>query len=155
VRLLSGFHLVCLFASLMLVPRPVSAAGCDEPLSIAMFDWRRDAAVPVAVSHPYEFDQALWVQVFDTLDCQVSWSFLPAKRLLAAVEKGTIDGAIPASIAPGRERFAHFTRRYRTVELIGVVRSENLDVFQIATVADLRRSNLRIGWRLVAGTVRS
>lgn len=148
MRLYPGFLIVFVLVSLIFAARPVAATGCDKPLTIAMFDWRRDAAVPVPASHAYEFDQALWAQVFDMLGCQVTWSFLPAKRLLAGVEKGTIDGAIPGSIAPGRERFARFTRPYRTVELVGIVRSENLDVFQIATVADLRRSNLRIGMAL-------
>ncbi len=124
-------------------------AFCDRPLKLALPDWGRFSNISAMPErHSFLYDQKLWTAVFGSIDCDVVWTLLPVKRLISSMEQGVVDGAAPSLMAPGREQYAEFSEPYRSVEIVGFVRSEDRQRFVINSAADLRYGDIRIGFPL-------
>ncbi len=134
--------LVFLVAVAVFFAVPVRA-DCGRDYTVAVFDWRKTDG-EAGKTHGFEMDQEIWQKVFARAGCDVTWRILTAKRLLNAVQRGTVDGAIPASKTTEREAYAYFTEAYRIEELVGFVRREQFDKINIQSVADIRRDQLRL-----------
>lgn len=133
---------------LALLPAAGAMAGCDRPLALAIPDWRRGGDAVVPERHGFSFDQKLWTAVLGSIGCKVTWKYLPVKRLMSGIEQGSIDGAAPSLAAPGREQFAQFSDAYRTIDIVGFVRTADLDRLAIQSAEDLRTGDMRIGFPL-------
>jgi polar amino acid transport system substrate-binding protein len=109
----------CLAVCLLVVLAPGTAAGACN-LTIGWEPWAPYQVPRDDGDGPKGLDIELIRHVAERADCRVTFERTPWARLLKAIERGEMDGALAAAKNDRRASYGHFTKPYRN-ETVGLM----------------------------------
>ncbi len=98
-----------------------------------------------ATGEPTGIDVELFKEAAREAGCRVQFDELPWARIVAEIEKGTLDVASSASRTRERDAFARFSIPYRQADVALFVRTGEVGRYALASLADIVRAGFRLG----------
>ncbi|HWR79517.1 MAG TPA: transporter substrate-binding domain-containing protein [Pseudomonas sp.] len=123
---------------------PWSWAACAKPLTVGWEPWKpfmyRDAEGRLT-----GLDVELMQAVAQRMDCPLIFVELPFKRHMLELEKGRIDLATSVQFTEQRERYAFYSKPYRSSEMRLVMRAGEPGRYPLTKIEQLRAWPFRLG----------